>query len=101
MLQPAKVATPATAALGFAVQVSVAPPVPVLAVIVRVTGLLSPVAAVPPTVGAGTTGGVRGGRPLMKKSGWGLNAICAGGPGLMVMGLLAVGVGLDSVAVRL
>ena len=80
-MQPAKVATPATAAAGFAAQVRVAP---AGEVIVRVMGSLLVVTVLPPASRTVTTGWVPKAIPPVEPEGFVVKVRTAAGPVVMV-----------------
>ena len=96
-LQPANVATPATAAFGFVVQVSVAPPGVVSA---RVTELVSDVTVLPPASCTATTGWVARAEPPVPVPGCVVNVSWAAAPAAITKLLLVADVNDPSVAVR-
>ena len=97
MLQPANVATPATAAFGFAVHTNVAAPAVVIA---NVTELVFPVTVLPPRSCTVTTGWVeRHARPS-NRPGWVVNASFASRPTVIVKRCSRLAVNEPSVAVN-
>src|SRR3954454_1546870 len=97
MLQPANVATPATAVTVLVVQASVAP---AGAVIANSTSLVSLLTVLPAASWTVTTGCVPKPTVLAAPLGWVVNATFAAGPGVIVSGVLTAGVNKPSVAVR-
>src|SRR3954454_5237225 len=97
MLQPAKVAAPATAVTGFAVHANTSPAGVVIA---NVTALVSVVTVLPPASVMLTTGWVAKGWRLAASVGWVVNRSLVAGPIVMVTGSLIAGVNKPSVAVR-
>src|SRR5947208_3279142 len=89
MLQPAKVATPATAVTGLAEHASTSPAGVVIA---NVTALVSVVTVLPPTSVMLTTGWVAKGWRLAASVGWVVNRSPVAGPIVMVTGSLIAGV---------
>src|SRR3954451_13961878 len=81
MLQPAKGATPATAATVFVLHASVAPAGVVIA---SVTPLVSVVTVFPAASWTVTTGWVANGSKISASLGWAVNANCVAGPGVIV-----------------
>src|SRR5450631_571775 len=81
MLQPAKVATPATAFVGFAVQARVAP---AGVVMVRVTGAVLVVTVLPPGSWTATTGWLAKGVPPVELEGLVVKASWVADPALTV-----------------
>jgi hypothetical protein len=96
MLQPANVATPATAFFGFVVQTSA----PDGLVIVNVTALTSVVTVLPPASWIVTTGWVVNGAPPIAPLGWVVKANFADTPTVMVNDVLTAVVNTPSVAVN-
>jgi len=94
--QPENVATPATAAFGFAVHDNVAAPGVVIA---SVTELVSPVIRFPPASCTVTTGWVANGSPPSAPTGWVVNARRAAGPTVIITLVLTALVSDPSVAV--
>ena len=97
MLQPAKVATPATALLGFAVQERIAP---AGVVNVRATGAVLEVAVLPPASRTITTGCVAKTTPLVESEGLVVKARVLAGPGVMVKLVLIPAVSVPEDAVK-
>ena len=81
MLQPAKVATPATAFLGFAVQARVAP---AGVVMLRVTDAVLVVTVLPPASWTATTGWVAKAMPPVEPEGLVVKASLVAVPAVMV-----------------
>ena len=81
MLQPAKVATPATAALGFVVQAKVAP---AGVVMVKVTDAVLAVTVLPPASWTATTGWVAKATPPVELDGLVVKASLVAAPTVMV-----------------
>src|SRR3954469_21085299 len=96
MLQPANVATPATAATGLGGHTSVAP---AGVVIESVTALALVVTVLPAASWTVTTGCVPNATVLAAPLGWVVNTTLAAGPGVMVKEVLTAGVNVPSVAV--
>src|SRR3954469_22516908 len=96
MLQPANVATPATAATGLLSHVSVAPAGVVIA---NVTALMSVVTVLPAASWIVTTGCVPNATPPVEPLGCVVKASCAAGPAVMVTVVLTAAVNAPSVAV--
>src|SRR5450631_579564 len=82
MLQPAKVASPATAVLGFVVQARVAP---AGVVMTRVTGAVLVVTVLPPASWTATTGWVPKAVPPVEPEGLVVTASLVAGPAPIVM----------------
>src|SRR3954453_7895299 len=96
MLQPAKGATPATAATGFVSQAGVAPAGGGSA---SVTSRGSVVTVFPAASWTVTTGWVANGSKISASLGWAVNANCVAGPAMMVNAVLTAGVNVPSIAV--
>jgi hypothetical protein len=96
ILQPAKVATPATAFIGFVVQVRVAP---AGVVMVRVTEAVLLVAVLPAASWTVTTGFVPKGVPALEPEGFVVKASLLADPALMVRLVLVALVRLLAAAV--
>src|SRR4051794_16575269 len=97
MLQPANVATPATAVTVLVVQASVAPAGVVIA---ERTSLVSVVTVLPAASWTVMTGCVANAAVLAAPLGWVVTASFAAGPGVMVKAVLRAVVSAPSVAVR-
>ena len=98
MLQPAKVATPATAVTGLVVQVRV--PVPGLVPMARVTAEVSVVTVLPPASSTVTCGWVAKAVPPVLLPGAAVKATWVAGPVVMLKGLVVSVARVPSVAVR-
>ena len=85
MLQPAKVATPATAALGFVVQAKVAP---AGVVMVKVTDAVLAVTVLPPASWTASTGWLAKATPPVEPDGLVVNASLASEPTAIVKAVL-------------
>src|SRR6476660_5990769 len=96
MLQPANVATPATAVFGLAVHASAAPAGVVIA---NVTALTSEAIVLPPASLTATTGWVANAIPPVEAPGCVVNATFAATPTVMTTGPLTAEVSTPSVAV--
>src|SRR2546430_9343172 len=96
MLQPEKVATPATAARGFGAQTRFAP---AGVVIESVTELVLVVTVLPPASCRATTGCVAKAAPPALPTGWVVNASCDAAPTAFVNDALTAAVSDPSVAV--
>jgi hypothetical protein len=95
-LQPAYVTTPATAALGFAVQVRVAP---AGVVMLRVTEAVLPVTALPPASCTATTGWVKNAMPALENEGLVVKTSLLAAPTVMMRSALTSLASVPEVAV--
>ena len=98
ILQPAKVATPATAALGLVVQVRV--PVPGLVPMARVIDEVLVVTVLPPASSTATRGWVGKAVPPRPPVGSVVKPTWVAGPVVMLKGLVVAVARVPSVAVR-
>ncbi len=99
MAQPPKPATPLDAASGLVVQVSLAPEVPMPAVMVRVTLLESPDTTLPPASSMATDGCVDSALPPVPSPGCWVKTSCDAAPVSTLKAVLTPGVSELSVAV--
>jgi len=96
MVQPAKLATPETAVMGFVVQARVAP---AGVVMVRLTGVVLKVMVLPPASWTATSGWVPNATLPVELDGWVMKASLLAGPVVMVTLVLRAAVRLPEVAV--